>query len=98
MSTAKAANFNLDIAVAIRTNNTQMILVVNDLNLVAWLKRLSLSLVLWFLVKVETALYSTAYYLEPVTDSTQRQLFKYAVIGIWIKHWLIGIGGELCKV
>lgn len=95
---AKAASFNLDIALAIRTNNTQMILVINDFNLSVWVKRLLLSIGLWLLVKVETALDSTAYYLEPVADSTERQLFKCAVISIWLKHWLIAAGGELCKI
>lgn len=92
------ASFNLDIALAIRTNNTQVILIVNDFNLAIWIRRLLLSIILWLLIKVENVLDSTAYYLEPVTDSIERQSFKWSVIGIWLKHWLIGIGGELCRM
>lgn len=94
---AKAANFRMDIAIGIRTNNTQMVLVVNNLNLTAWLKRLLLSLALWLLIKTDKALDYTGRYFEPITDSTERRFF-WGIMGIWAKHWLIGAGGELCKI
>ncbi len=83
--------YNLDIAIMVKTNDRQIVVVANDIDIPSILRQLWLSFLCWFLADLQAI-------LDDLLGWLDKPIAKLEVISIWFKHIMWGMGGELlCK-